>query len=296
MKEIVIPADVPKNKEAEFIENYRAITKDTNHLFLFSCDQRIEHLYDAFNPEDETIDSDAVDPEHLFRIADQGSIGAMATQVALIARYAKQYPNVNYIAKLNSKTNLIPLDVKDPKSAELWNVEHVLQLKAQYDLTIRGIGVTIYPGSEYEDEMMAFAAHMIFQAHSHGLVAIAWMYPRGKAIKNDTDKNLLAGVAGAANALGADFVKIKSPKKIGDLKEIVAAAGNTKLLCSGGSQINPKEYLRILYNQLHNGNTAGTATGRNVFQHNLAQAITITHAIHAIVYENATVEDAIKFL
>lgn len=297
MQKIIIPADVPHQMQTQFLNNYNAITKNTDHLFLFSCDQKIEHLHDAFNPDDETIDADAIDPEHLFKIANLGSIGAMATQLALIARYGTQYPHINYIAKLNSKTNLIPIDIKDPKSSELWNVQHVLQLKQEHNLNIRGVGVTIYPGSEYEDEMMHFASHMIFQAHQYGLVAIIWMYPRGKAIKNDTDKNLLAGVAGAANALGADFVKIKSPHEPPSaLKEIVAAAGNTKVLCAGGIQVDTKSYLQTVYDQLHQGNVSGTATGRNIFQHNIRQAIAITHAIHAIVYENASVKDALKLL
>ncbi len=211
MNEINIPADVPQHAEREFIDNYYAITRNSNRLFLFSCDQKIEHLHDAFDPDNEAIHEDAVHPEHLFKIAAQGDIGAMATQLELIARYGKQYPTVNYIAKLNSKTNLIPSEQQDPVSAPLWDVDNLVTLKKDSQLLINGIGVTIYLGSEFEDEMLSFASEAIFNAHQHGLVAILWMYPRGKAIENETDAHLLAGAAGAANALGADFVKIKAP-------------------------------------------------------------------------------------
>ncbi len=301
-EKITIPADVPQDAEQEFIDNYRAITKLSNRLFLFSCDQKIEHLHDAFDPDDEAIHQDAVHPEHLFKIASQGDIGAMATQLELIARYGKQYPTIQYIAKLNSKTNLIPAEQQDPISASLWDVADVVTLKKDSHLFINGIGVTIYLGSEFEDEMLSFASEAIFEAHQQGLIAILWMYPRGKAVKNETDAHLLAGAAGAANALGADFVKIKAPSPTDtqssaeQLKEIVAAAGNTHVICAGGTQISAEEYLQNLYEQLTIGGTAGTATGRNIFQHSLPHAIALTRAISALIYRDATAQKAMEFV
>ncbi len=302
MKDIIIPADVPPNKEQDFVANYRAITRNTNRLFLFSCDQKIEHLHDAFDPDDKAIHDDAIHPEHLFNIASQGDIGAMATQLELIARYAKQHQSVNYIAKLNSKTNIISAKEKDPISAELWNVDDVITLKKESQLNICGVGVTVYLGSEFENAMLSFAAETIFGAHQNGLVAILWMYPRGKAIKDETDAHLLAGAAGAANALGADFVKIKPPAATDTktsaqwLQEIVATAGNTKVICAGGKKASPEQCINILSDQLQNGGTAGTATGRNIFQQSLPNAIALTQAISALVYDNASVQKAMEFV
>ena len=74
------------------------------------------------------INAQAIHPEHLFRIASQGNIGAMATHLGLIARYAQQYPTINYIAKLNGKTNLIPLNNKIQKVHLLWTVDDVMNL------------------------------------------------------------------------------------------------------------------------------------------------------------------------
>ena len=39
-----VPADVPERKQNIFIKNYNAITRNTDRLFLFSCDHKIEHL------------------------------------------------------------------------------------------------------------------------------------------------------------------------------------------------------------------------------------------------------------
>ncbi len=302
MKTTLVPADVPPTKKDEFIANYKKITQNTPRLFLFSCDHKIEHLHDDFDPEFTATSAESSDPEHLFKIARQGRIGAMATQLELIARYGKSYDTIHYIAKLNSKTNLIPPTMKDPHSANLWTVEDVMEVKKTSKLSLCGIGITIYPGSIYEEKMMSFAARMIMQAHHHGLVAIVWMYPRGKAIKEEDDAHLIAGVAGMANALGADFVKIKAPlatsqkESIAQLQKIVTAAGNTRVLMSGGKPINPKEFLRILYLQLNEGGIAGAAVGRTIFQCNLAQAVQLTNAIAALIYDNASLHEALEYI
>lgn len=292
-KTIPIPADIPQKNEQEFISNYQAITKNIGHLMLFSCDQKIEHLNKNFFGSG--IAQEVNNPEHLFKIASQGTIGAMATHLGLIDQYGKKYKTINYIIKLNGKTNLIPSSEHDPLSMQLWDVEQIIEFKEQTQIPIRGIGYTIYLGSEYEAEMLMQAAQAIYEAHQHGLVTILWMYPRGKAIIDDTDPHLIAGAAGVAASLGADFAKIKPPEINGKhspelLKQAVEAAGNTKLICSGGQRVKPEQFLQDLYNQIHIGGTAGSATGRNIFQHSLKGAIAMTNAIAAIVYEGATAE------
>ena len=296
-----VPADVPEKKHDLFIKHYTAITRNTGHLFLFSCDHKIEHLNnDFYGP---TINAQAMHPEHMFRIASQGDIGAMATHLGLLARYAKQYQHINYIVKLNAKTNLIPLSQQDPRSALLWTVDDVINFKQNNNkLMIAGIGITVYPGSEYESEQLAHAAQMIAHAHSEGLVTIVWMYPRGKALEDENSSHLIAGAAGIAASLGADFVKIKMPSATQvltpyqNLKIICAAAGNTKVICSGGEKIEPQEYLAQLYDHIHEGDTAGTATGRNIFQHSLTQSIALTRAIAGIVYNNMDLKTSISLL
>lgn len=296
-----VPADVPEKKHDTFIKNYNAITRQTGRLFLFSCDQKIEHLNDDFYGP--TINAQALHPEHLFRIASQGNIGAMATHLGLLARYAKQYTNVNYIAKLNGTTHLIPTKQQDPKSALLWTVDDVINFHHNNNkVMIAGVGITVYLGSEYEAEHLAQAARTITHAHNEGLVTIVWMYPRGKAIEAETNPHLIAGAAGVALSLGADFAKIKSPARTeilsssASLKIACAAAGNTKIVCSGGAMVESQAYLTQLYDQIHNGDTAGTATGRNIFQRSLTESIALTNAIAGIVYDNIDLKTSISLL
>ncbi len=295
-----VPADVPEKKRDIFIKNYHAITRNTNHLFLFSCDHKIEHLNNDFYGA--TINSQALHPEHLFRIASQGTIGAMATHLGLLARYAKQYPNVNYIAKLNGRTHLVSCEQQDPKSLLLWTVDDVISFKEENKLMINGIGITVYLGSEYESEHLFQAAQAITQAHKAGLVTIVWMYPRGKAICQENNPQLIAGAAGIALSLGADFVKIKMPDATNmvsstqALKIASAAAGNTKIIYSGGEMINAQDLLSQLYENIHHADVAGIAAGRNIFQRSLAESIILTQAISAIIYDNVDLKVAIAHL
>ena len=219
-----LPADVPAHAHNQFKKNYTLLTRGTGNLFLFSADHKIEHLDTDFHGPN--IDPAAHNPEHLFSLASNGDSGGMATQLGLIARYGAQYPEVTYVAKLNSKTNLIPGFQKDPFSKLLWTVTDVMKHK---ELTIAGVGITVYLGSEYEDIMLQQAAQSIFEAHQQGLIAILWMYPRGIAVDDETDPHLLAGAVGVANSLGADFVKIHAPNDSETVRFIVQAAGNTRV-------------------------------------------------------------------
>lgn len=292
----IIPADVPKKKEKEFLQNINAITAESGRLMLFSCDQKIEHLNtDFYGPN---IHSNAIHPEHLFRIARQGKIGAMAAHPGLIARYGKQYADINYIAKINAKTNIIKTQQHDPVSALLADIKQINRLKEESGLNLCGVGFTIFIGSTHEPQMLSQAAHIIYDAHQHGLVTILWIYPRGKAVTDELDPDLIAGAAGVAASLGADFVKIKPPRatevltSTQALKIATAAAGNTKVICSGGAKKDPKEFLQELHDQIHIGGVFGNATGRNIFQHALPKAIAMTKAISAIVFDNADAKDA----
>lgn len=291
---LVIPADVPENKHDTFIKNYNAITRETGKLFLFSCDHKIEHLNTDFYGE--SISPQALHPDHMFRIASQGNIGAMATHLGLMTRYAKQYPTINYIAKLNAVTKLNHSSPYfEAQSYNLWNIGDVMRFKHNNTkINVPGIGITVYIGNEYESEQLAQAAQTITHAHNEGLVTVAWVYLRGKNVTSqENDPDLIAGAAGVGLSLGADFIKIKQPASTDfftstqSLKIASAAGGNSKLLCAGGEKIEQEKYLAMLYDQIHNGDTAGAATGRNIFQRSLPESIALTHAIAAIIYENA---------
>ena len=296
-EDVFVPADVLPESRETYIDNYMAATRETGRLMLFACDQKMEHLNKDFYGEG--ISEDDLDPEHLFKIGSEGICGVLAGQRGLIARYAPDYPNINYLVKMNSKTNLVKTDQQDPYSAQLHDLEAVLAMR-EAGVNIVGLGYTVYLGSEFEYQMLAEAGQLIAEAHAEGLIVVLWIYPRGSAVKAEKDASLIAGAAGAALCLGSDFVKVNPPAAEGDKTsaELLAiaskAAGRTGLVCAGGSNKDPKEFLEDLYDQIHTGGACGNATGRNIHQKSLDEAVRLTRAISAITLGDYDAEEAFE--
>ena len=296
--QVRVPVDVMPESRDEYIENYLKATRGTGRLMLFACDQKIEHLNKDFYGEG--IDIADVEPEHLFKIGSQGVCGVLAGQRGLIAQYAADYPEINYLVKMNSKTNLVKTSQDDPYSPQLHDLDAVLAMR-EAGVNIVGLGYTIYLGSEYESTMMAEAGQLIAQAHANGLLVVLWIYPRGKAVTAEKDPDPIAGAAGVALCPGADFVKVNPPKPEGDdtrtpaeaLSIASKAAGRTGLVCAGGSTVDAETFLTQLHDQVHIGGACGNATGRNIHQRSLDEAVRLTKAISAITLADYSVADAL---
>jgi len=294
--DVKVPLDVPEESRIEYVANYLHVTQNTGRLMLFAGDQKVEHLNSDFFGEG--ISPEDNDPEHLFKIASKARIGAFATQFGMIARYGRDYPQIPYIVKLNSKTNLVSVKQADPISNQWYDIDQVIELKRNSKLSIVGVGYTLYLGSEYESQMLQEAAMIIAKAHAHGLLTIIWCYPRGKAVTNEKSPEIIAGAAGVAACLGSDFVKVNAPKSdtmtsAQALKLATQTAGRTGVVCAGGSSEDAKKFLEGLHDQIHIGGTIGNATGRNVHQRPLQEAIKFCNAIAAITLDNASVDDAL---
>ena len=295
--EVHVTLDVRKSVRECYINNYLSITRKSGRLMLFAGDQKVEHLNDDFYGGG--IHQDDSDPEHLFRIASQAKIGVFATQLGLIARYGSDYPNVPYLVKLNSRTNLVKTSQTDPFSQQWYSVKQIIDFRDNNGVNIAAVGYTIYLGSEYEAEMLRQAAQIVYDAHTYGLVTVLWIYPRGKAVNDERDPHLIAGATGVAACLGSDFVKVNYPEKEGFeskeiFKEAIQAAGRTRVVCAGGSSDNVESFLKRLYDQIHVSGAAGNATGRNIHQKSLDDAVRMCNAIYAITIEGKSVEEALR--
>ncbi|MDD2680827.1 MAG: aldolase [Patescibacteria group bacterium] len=299
MTKISIPLSVPKGQQETYLKNYKLATKNTGRLFLFAGDQKVEHLNNDFygagiSPED-------ANPEHLFKIAAQVPGAVLATHIGLLSHYGQDYKQLPFILKINGKS---PLNSKtDEAISSAWlDMDKIIRFKKQSKLNIVGLGYTIYLGSSQEAQMLKEAAEMINVAHQNGLLAIIWMYPRNSKIKNEDDPHLIAGGAGVAACLGADFVKVKYPYKIATsdkkseaFKEVIAAAGKTKVICVGGSKQDSASLLKHLDRQLKTG-SSGLAIGRNMHQRSLEEASSLGKAIAAMLHGQATHQEAINIL
>jgi fructose-bisphosphate aldolase/6-deoxy-5-ketofructose 1-phosphate synthase len=295
-EDVIVPLDVPKVMQKRYIANYATMTRNSGRLMLFAGDQKVEHLNKDFYGEG--IHPDDGDPEHLFRIASRAKIGVFATQLGLIARYGMDYRALPYLVKLNSKTNLVKTSFADPFSQQWLDVQQVVDFLDNSGLHIRAVGYTIYLGSKHEAEMLRQAAQIVYQAHCHGLVTVLWIYPRGEAVKDEKDPHLIAGATGVAACLGSDFVKVNYPEQEGSesreiFKEAIRSAGRTKVVCAGGASDEVESFLKRLHDQIHVSGAAGNATGRNIHQKSLEEAIKMCNAIYAITVEGSSVEEAL---
>jgi fructose-bisphosphate aldolase/6-deoxy-5-ketofructose 1-phosphate synthase len=301
-EDVKVPADVPQSAYRTYVRNFLSATHGTGRLMLFAGDQKIEHLNDDFygtSPIGQ-IPADDSSPEHLFRIASEGQIGIFATQQGLLARYGRQYPDAPYMVKLNSKTHLVKTDQRDPMSGVMTDIDRLLELKANAHVNIIAIGFTIYVGSEFDYLQMEQAHRLIQDAHREGLLAVLWMYPRGAAVAAEKAPHLIAGAAGLAACMGADFTKVNPPKpedgssSAQALREAVAAAGNTGVICSGGTSQDAVSFLQSLHDQIHIGGAVGNATGRNIHQRPHDEALRLCSAISALTVGLADVETAVR--
>ena len=124
--------------------------------------------------------------------------------------------------------------------------------------------------------------------------------PRGAAVPKEKDPHLIAGAAGVAACMGADFVKVNPPKpedgrsSAEALKESCVAAGRTGVICSGGTSQDGVAFLRALHDQIHIGGAVGNATGRNIHQRPLDEALRLCSAISAVTVGLKDVDFAVR--
>jgi DhnA family fructose-bisphosphate aldolase class Ia len=300
--DVVVPMDVPEEMVENWLDNMAAATCNTGRMNLFACDQKIEHLNDDFFDGGVKIPLSSNNPEHLFEIGArahaEGTIGVLAGQLGLISRYAMDAPDVPYLVKMNSKSHLVKKGQRDPVSMAMWDIDDVFSL-INNGVNVVGIGYTIYLGSEFEHDMLTEAATLIRQAHENGLITVTWIYPRGEAVEDEMDPQLISGAAGVALCIGADFTKVNYPSAFGNMSQAeslavaVEAAGRTGVICSGGGSLPAKEFLQRLWEQINISGAQGAATGRNIHQKNTEEAVKMAAACHAIICEEASVDEAL---
>jgi class I fructose-bisphosphate aldolase len=223
----------------------------TNGRSMFlAYDQGLEH-----GPSKDFNDKN-IDPSYIMDIAVKGRFNAIVFQKGLAERYYTG--KVPLIIKVNGKAALAS---GEPISKQNCSVEYALSLGA------KAVGYTIYLGSQLEADMFNEFGKIQEQAHEAGIPAIAWIYPRGAAIQNDTAKEIVAYAARTGLELGADAVKIKYTGDSASFAWAVKSAGKALVYMSGGPKApTDQDFLNQVQGAIDAGAT-GLAVGRNVWQH-----------------------------
>jgi len=238
-------------------------------LFL-AYDHGFEH-----GPKD--LIGKSIDPEYILDLAVKGGYTGIILQKGIAEKYytdTKYQKEIPLILKINGKTN-IP-QTADPYSSINCSVDYAKKLGA------KAVGYTIYLGSKQEEKMFSDFGKIQEQAHKLKMAAIAWIYPRGSSVEDESSTEMTTYAARIGLELGADMIKIKYCGSEEAFKKAVQSAGETKVILSGGSKTGEEEFLNTVELVIKAGAT-GIAVGRNVFQHQ--DPLAITEKIKKIVFD-----------
>ena len=245
-----------------------------NRGLLLAYDQGLEHGPTDFGEQN-------FDPSFIMELAIAGRFNGIIFQKGLAEKYHDD--RAPLIIKLNGKTNLVK---GEPVSRQICSVRRAHEIGA------KAVGYTIYPGSAHEATMLEEFGRIQEEAHEHDMAAIAWVYPRGEAIKNDIAPEIVAYAARTGLEIGADAVKIKYTGDVESFKWAIKCAGKTRVFMSGGPRaLSEIDFLRQVRSALDAGAT-GLAVGRNVWQS--PDPLKMARSLHKLVIENSTVEEALQ--
>jgi class I fructose-bisphosphate aldolase len=247
--------------------NPNKLLKKGKGLFL-AYDQGLEHGPIEFNDKN-------VDPAYIIDIAKKGKFQGMIFQKGIAEKYQKEIKDsrIPLIVKLNGKTNLYK---GEPLSSLICTVKEAKKLGA------KAVGFTIYIGSEHEEEMIEEFEEARKKAHKEGIPIIAWIYPRGKSVKNPKSKEMIAYAARTGLELGADMVKVSYARSEKSTEWAVKSAGKTKVLIAGGNKTNEKQFLKQVREVMKSGAT-GLVIGRNIWKHK--KPLELTKKIKKIIFK-----------
>ena len=262
----------------------------TGRLVILPVDQGHEHGPDKsfmVNPE-------AYDPIYHYELAIEAGLSAYAAPLGFLEAGAETFAGqIPTILKINSSNSLS--SIKD--QSKNGTVKEALRLGCA------AVGFTIYPGSDYQYDMIEEFKEISFEASEAGLPSVLWSYPRGPNIdkESETSVDTIAYAAHIAALLGAHIIKVKPPsssvtnselkKQYSEffsnidslserIKHIKKSAFNSKKLVvfSGGNAKGTQEMLEEI-EQIKDGGGNGSIIGRNTFQRPRAEALQLLQSV-----------------
>lgn len=269
-------------------------------LVILPVDQGFEHgpaRSFAKNPE-------AYDPLYHFDLALAAGLNAYAAPLGMIeaggGSYTKRLP---CILKLNSSHSLRNIDGAADQAITA-SVDDALRLGCV------AVGLTIYPGSDKDLEMLEEAREIIKEAKAEGLATVVWSYPRGGMLtkEGETALDVIAYGAHIAALIGAHIIKVKPPTEhifLDENKKVYSSMGvsfakledrvrHVKDCCfaskrmvifSGGANKDTASLMAEV-EAIKNGGGNGSIIGRNSFQRQKKEAIEMLNKIMDIYLED----------
>ncbi|HCI03319.1 MAG: class I fructose-bisphosphate aldolase [Candidatus Peribacteraceae bacterium] len=185
----------------------------TGYVSILPVDQGIEHSAGASfakNP-------DYFDPEKIVELAVEGGCNAVASTFGVLGMVSKKYADkIPFLVKINHNELLSYPNTFD--QIMFGSVERA------YNMGAKGVGATVYFGSDESGRQIVEVAQAFEKAHDLGMFTVLWCYLRNPAFKKDKDYHGSADLTGQANHLGvtiqADIIKQKLPVNNGGYKAL----------------------------------------------------------------------------
>jgi len=260
----------------------------TGKLVILPVDQGYEHgPARSFSPNPE-----AYDPHYHYKLAIDAGLNAYAAPLGMLEAGADTFAGqIPTILKLNSANSLGTL--KD--QAVHGSIEDALRLGCL------AVGFTIYPGSEYQFEMMEELKELALEAKSLGLAVVVWSYPRGGNIskEGETAMDICAYAAHIAALLGAHIIKVKPPTAHIEQKEaqtsykgldistlskrvahvMQSSFNNRRIVVFSGNAFTDMQGLLNDIKEIRDGGGNGSIIGRNTFQRPREEALAMLNKV-----------------
>ncbi|PPR10412.1 MAG: Fructose-bisphosphate aldolase class 1 [Alphaproteobacteria bacterium MarineAlpha11_Bin1] len=268
----------------------------TGKLVILPVDQGFEHgPARSFAPNNA-----GYDPHYHFQLAIDAGLSAFAAPLGMIEAGADTFAGgIPTILKCNSANSL----ATEKDQAVTATVSDALRLGCS------AIGFTIYPGSEYQFELMEEIRELAEEAKSVGLAVVVWSYPRGGMVtkEGETAMDVCAYAAHMAALIGAHIIKVKPPtdaifldaaEKIYSaqkipvttlakrIEHVVQACFNGKrIVVFSGGEAKELDGIYKEVTAIRDGGGNGSIIGRNTFQRPKDEALAMLNQIIKI-YQN----------
>ncbi len=260
----------------------------TGKLVILPVDQGYEHgPARSFAPNPA-----AYDPHYHYKLAIDAGLNAYAAPLGMLEAGADTFAGqIPTILKLNSANSLATL--KD--QAVHGSLEDALKLGCL------AVGFTIYPGSEFQFEMMEELKELALEAKSLGLAVVVWSYPRGGNLskEGETAMDICAYAAHIAALLGAHIIKVKPPTAHIEQKEAQASYkgidlsslskrvnhvmqssfNNRRIVVFSGNAFTDMQGLLNDIKEIRDGGANGSIIGRNTFQRPREEALGLLNKV-----------------
>jgi len=167
---------------------------------------------------------------------------------------------------------------------ELYNEDIVVSVEEALRLNAAAVGMSIFVGATNENRSITNLGRLVSEAERYGLPVLA-VTAVGKEMARDA--RYLGLACRIAAELGAHFVKTYYCNEF----EKVLEGCPVPVVIAGGKKMPEMEALQMTENAIKAG-ARGVDMGRNIFQSD--KPIAMIQAIHAIVHESTTAEEAFK--